>query len=282
MDATIQSLEQHKVAYEVRRLSVGDFLWICRDTRDASVELVLPYIVERKRMDDLASSIKDGRFHEQKFRLSDCGLANKIYLIENRGSNAHLGLPLQNLLQAATNTQIHSGFSIKFTDSINESMFYLSVMTNLLIKMFKVMRYGRGAFKQWIKKYLHLSQNKDLSIGTRDELDKLPKNYYDQIDAAHEIQLMAFNEFAENSTKMKNFTIRDLFMRQLVQLKTLSIDKAVAITQVYPTPRDLILAYRNCTNKSDAVNLLANIRSGKFQRPIGAVIGQTLYNLYSL
>lgn len=138
LDATIQSLEQHKITYEVRRLSVGDFMWICRDTRDASIELVLPYIVERKRMDDLASSIKDGRFHEQKFRLSDCGLANKIYLIENRGNNLHVGLPLQNLLQAATNTQIHNKFSIKFTDSINDSMLYLSVMTNLLIKMFKV------------------------------------------------------------------------------------------------------------------------------------------------
>lgn len=138
LDATIQSLEKQNTKYEVRRLSAGDFLWICRDSRDASIELVLPYIVERKRMDDLASSIKDGRFHEQKFRLSDCGLANKIYLIENRGSNAHVGLPLQNLLQATTNTQIHSEFSIKFTDTLNDSMFYLSVMTNLLVKMFKV------------------------------------------------------------------------------------------------------------------------------------------------
>jgi len=30
------------------------------------VELVLDYIVERKRMDDLADSIVDGRFREQK------------------------------------------------------------------------------------------------------------------------------------------------------------------------------------------------------------------------
>ena len=29
-------------------------------------ELMLDYIVERKRMDDLAGSIIDGRFHEQK------------------------------------------------------------------------------------------------------------------------------------------------------------------------------------------------------------------------
>ena len=31
-----------------------------------SKELVLDYIIERKRMDDLASSIIDGRFREQK------------------------------------------------------------------------------------------------------------------------------------------------------------------------------------------------------------------------
>lgn len=33
-------------------------------------ELVLDYIVERKRMDDLCSSIKDGRFKEQKIFIS--------------------------------------------------------------------------------------------------------------------------------------------------------------------------------------------------------------------
>ena len=52
-------------------------------------ELVLPVIVERKRMDDLASSIKDGRFREQKFRLKKCGLSHPVYLVEeHRGSVA--------------------------------------------------------------------------------------------------------------------------------------------------------------------------------------------------
>lgn len=138
LDGTIKALNDKKIDYEVRRLSVGDFMWICRDQSNKSNELVLPYIVERKRMDDLASSIKDGRFHEQKFRLTECGLANKIYLIENHGNNSHVGLPLQSLLQAATNTQIQSKFSIKFTDSVNDSIFYLSVVTTLLIKMYKV------------------------------------------------------------------------------------------------------------------------------------------------
>ena len=34
-------------------------------------EMVLDYIIERKRMDDLVGSIIDGRFHEQKVRRSN-------------------------------------------------------------------------------------------------------------------------------------------------------------------------------------------------------------------
>lgn len=54
-----------KVPFEVRKLEVGDFLWIAR-SRTSKDELILPYIVERKRMDDLGASIKDRRFKEQK------------------------------------------------------------------------------------------------------------------------------------------------------------------------------------------------------------------------
>ena len=39
-------------------------------------ELVLDYIIERKRMDDLCGSIIDGRFREQKvLSSSDCSIA---------------------------------------------------------------------------------------------------------------------------------------------------------------------------------------------------------------
>ena len=40
------------------------------DRRGKPIEVVLDYIVERKRMDDLASSIVDGRFKEQKVNRS--------------------------------------------------------------------------------------------------------------------------------------------------------------------------------------------------------------------
>jgi crossover junction endonuclease MUS81 len=66
-DATVAELSTLNTMFELRHLKVGDFMWVCRD-QVTGQELVLPYIVERKRMDDLAKSIRDGRFHEQKVK----------------------------------------------------------------------------------------------------------------------------------------------------------------------------------------------------------------------
>jgi crossover junction endonuclease MUS81 len=41
---------------------------------------VLDYIIERKKADDLAASIIDGRYKEQKYRLKNCGAKNILYL----------------------------------------------------------------------------------------------------------------------------------------------------------------------------------------------------------
>ena len=54
-----------QVPFETRHLVLGDFAWVARE-RDPDFgveprELMLPYVVERKRTDDLWSSIKDRR-----------------------------------------------------------------------------------------------------------------------------------------------------------------------------------------------------------------------------
>ena len=53
-----------------------------------SRELVLDYVVERKRIDDLVASIRDGRYREQKFRFARSGINRPIYLVENAGWSA--------------------------------------------------------------------------------------------------------------------------------------------------------------------------------------------------
>jgi hypothetical protein len=60
----------------LRSLELGDAMWVA-EVHDPAVlkgygedgnEVVLDWIVERKRLDDLVGSIKDGRFREQKVR----------------------------------------------------------------------------------------------------------------------------------------------------------------------------------------------------------------------
>lgn len=118
-------------------------------------------------------------------------------------------------------------------------------------------------------------------ISTKSDLKQLPTDYYDKISEKAEVELMDFKEFAVSTGKMRNFTVRDLFMRQLVQLKTLSIDKALAITEVYPTPRSLTVAYAKCFDQSERMNLLANIPCGKLRKPLGATISGIICNFYN-
>lgn len=113
------------------------------------------------------------------------------------------------------------------------------------------------------------------------EISKFAASYYTELHAKTEIDLLDFREFSETTGKMRNFTIRDMFNRQLVSLKSLSIDKALAITEVYPTIRSLLSAYDQCFDEFDAMNLLANIPCGKLKRPLGSTISQTIYKLYN-
>ena len=72
-------------------LNIGDFAWAAVERSSSSGSgkkarmLVLPYVVERKRIDDLFGSItqKEGRYYEQKQRMVECGIRHKWYLVEN-------------------------------------------------------------------------------------------------------------------------------------------------------------------------------------------------------
>lgn len=136
-DPILSEITNLDVPHDVRHLKVGDYTWICRN-KSTNFELVLPYVIERKRMDDFGSSIKDSRYHEQKFRLKQCGIQNIIYLIESYGDNIHIGLPLSTLHQAATNTLVQDGFTVKFSDGTRGTAQYLNCMTKILKENYEV------------------------------------------------------------------------------------------------------------------------------------------------
>ena len=69
-DYFVEQLTAKGIRVTKRALELGDMLWVAqkKGSKNSRDELFLDYVVERKRMDDLASSIKDGRFDEQKVK----------------------------------------------------------------------------------------------------------------------------------------------------------------------------------------------------------------------
>lgn len=68
-----------------------------------------------------------------------------------------------------------------------------------------------------------------------------------------------------------------MLIRQLLQVRGLSVHKAFAIVENYPSPRLLINAFK----KSGNPLLLANITYGTPVKTIGQAISKTLFQIYS-
>lgn len=67
-DYFLEKLTEKGIRVAKRALELGDMIWVAqkRGSKNQNDELFLDIIVERKRLDDLVTSIKDGRYHEQK------------------------------------------------------------------------------------------------------------------------------------------------------------------------------------------------------------------------
>lgn len=257
-------LRKNGVNFDIRKLHVGDFIWVAREkvvpvpgqlVLPEPKELVLNYVVERKRMDDLTESIKDGRFKEQKYRLKSSGFKNIIYLVEDCGNNANLSLPIATLLQAVTNTQVCDGFTIKRTHDQKETVAYLTIFTRYLQSH-------------------HL--NKSLSNCSWEDFSRIRD--HDITDCVH--RLMSYTEFSSISVKNKQFTVKEMFIKQLLQISGMSVEKALEIVQRYPTPKSLMAAYDKCQPEDKKEAMLKNLKFGKLARNIGPAISRVVYRVY--
>ncbi|CAD6184184.1 unnamed protein product [Caenorhabditis auriculariae] len=114
------------IRVDMRALSVGDYLWVTKKV-DGS-ELVMDWVVERKTWQDLHSSIRKGRYDEQKDRLGRAPMKNRIYLIEgsSRGES-----PSE---QALASTLTNGGFLIQRCADTRETAEFLGSVSLYLQK----------------------------------------------------------------------------------------------------------------------------------------------------
>lgn len=68
-----------------------------------------------------------------------------------------------------------------------------------------------------------------------------------------------------------------MFIKHLVQLRGLSVEKALAIVERYHCPKSLMTAYE----REGSDKMLADISAGNLKRKIGPVISKAVFDLYN-
>ena len=99
-------------------LPIGDVLF---KTDDDTKTLC---IIERKSLADLLASIKDGRYEEQSYRLSnngECSLHNVIYIIEGIMSTLRTPMEKRIVFSSITSLNYFKGFSVLRSSSVTET-----------------------------------------------------------------------------------------------------------------------------------------------------------------
>ncbi|CAI7576659.1 unnamed protein product [Penicillium discolor] len=255
-------LMKQGITPQVRALEVGDAMWVakCNDPTfltthgEEGDEVMLDWIVERKRLDDLIGSIKDGRFHEQKFRLRRSGIKNVIYLIEefavtHPDSASGSAAQYQEMVASAiASTQVLNQYFIKKTKHLDESIRYLARMTLLLRKMYGVEdapsvgdtdnNINRNTLPPSPVSKIGLIPGRRLST---DSYLTILDNLRSQDPSI--TYGVSFVTFSALTSKSDILTLRDVYLKMLMCTRGVTGEKALEIQQIWPTPRHLVDAY---------------------------------------
>ncbi|CAG8951894.1 hypothetical protein HYFRA_00005698 [Hymenoscyphus fraxineus] len=255
-----EQLREKMGALIVRPLPLGDILWVAK-LKDPTYlskhgmegdEVVLDYIVERKRLDDLISSIKDGRFYEQKFRLNRSGLKNVIYLLEEGSAGKDSAEVWADRVQSAiATTQVIHGIFLKKTQKVDETIRYLTRLTAMLKEKYE-------------KEPLHLIPTQVVTYWNYLPLLKHLKEEQPGTNYHATYQLFQFH-----SDKTKNLILRDVFLKMLMCTKGVSGTKALEIQKRWKTPAEFIAAYKACGEGSEGEKRKHSMVSDKCGNLVG-------------
>ena len=186
-----------KYVFSVENLSLGDMI-ISDDADNAIV------MIERKSISDLSSSIVDGRYNEQSYRLNNNKLHNHniIYLIEG-------------------NLQIHRPYS-----NINKKTIYSSMVTLNYHKGFSVMR------------SMNIQESVDIIIRMFDKMERANKDgFYKNMCYTNQNNSVSENkiEYTDviKSEKKSNVTPENIHIIMLCQIPYISSTTAKSILKYY-------------------------------------------------
>ncbi|CAI4059098.1 hypothetical protein SKDZ_04G5860 [Saccharomyces kudriavzevii ZP591] len=237
-----RAFERKGMKSDIRQLALGDIIWVAKNKNTGS-QCVLNTIVERKRLDDLALSIRDNRFMEQKNRLEKSGCDHKYYLIEETMSG-NIGNMNEALKTALWLILVYYKFSMIRTCNSDETVEKIHALHTVISQ--------------------HYSQ-KDLvvifpsDLKNQDDYKKVLLHFRREFERKGGIECCHnFECFQEMMGKGDLKTVGELTINILMLVKGISLEKAVAIQEIFPTLNDILMAYQACSSEEEAKLLMFN------------------------
>ena len=125
-----ENLNKELIVLEKRVLQLGDILLTSDD------ETTTFLCIERKSLQDLLASIKDGRYSEQSYRLSNCfpNPHNVVYLLEGMLSTVK---DKKTVISCIASLNYFKGFSVHRTVSLAETALYILCMADKMAREIK-------------------------------------------------------------------------------------------------------------------------------------------------
>ncbi|KAJ1918790.1 Crossover junction endonuclease mus81 [Mycoemilia scoparia] len=266
-----REFEKRGIKFDTRPLTVGDYLWVAQPkpgTRSltSNKELVIDYVIERKRMDDLCSSISDGRLKEQHFRLKNRGFDNVVYVIEGENNDAVQKIGEKAVQTAMSRIQVIDGSYLKRTASFDDTISYLERLTKRLTDKFE--RLDLYVIPDHLVDPFSISDLKGA----------LAMEY-----PGHNF-CMTYDGYIKATSKSGSIRLQDIFAKMLLTIRGVSAEKAYTIVQEYGTPHRFIKEICNTSSESEQLNkirLAGNSSSaGPKYKKIGPALAQKIRQVW--
>ncbi|KAK6333830.1 Crossover junction endonuclease mus81 [Orbilia blumenaviensis] len=256
-----------------RAMELGDVMWVARGKlyengreTDEEVELSLDYVCERKRVSDLSASIRDGRYHEQKFRLKKF-VGNVTYLVEAPNGRLEGSTPqATDAINTATySTQVVNGFFVKITRGPDDTVRYLTRFTRMLKRRYE----GRDLY-MYPESLVQVATFADLKSYLK---ETEPDRYY----------CLSYSTVAAITSKSKTSTIRDIFLQMLMCTRGVTFEKACEIQKHFKTPRELLERYERAPSEIVGAPMMmgvVDVTAGTASKKIKGPLSKTIWEVW--
>ena len=214
----------------IESLPIGDVVYYDTETKEEKV------ILERKSLQDLNSSIKDGRYEEQSFRLNGSSVHNHniIYLIEGDMNHKNMfkqRLDKKMLFSAMFSLNHHKGFSVLRTFDIDETAFVICNFGYKLKKGIQEKKEGYYRNNTILNKEPE-EQNVEQSVESSEEKGEQPVEPSEQKEEKEETENYCH---VVKKVKKENVTPENIGEIMLSQIPGISSVTAIAIMKEFKT-----------------------------------------------